>query len=293
MSVPIILVRLMGGLGNQMFQYAAVRALAVSINGEVALDLKTFNEDHKRNYALGAFNVSARIALENEIKRISEPRVFNRILNRIFTRKRILPPYQIYEEDLTAITPLRVPHPGDCYIVGDWQSEVYFQTIRDILLKEFVLKTPLSQPAQSYLNKINRGKSIALHVRRGDYIDNASNLAIYAQLDLSYYLKALEYIRSQSGNCRVFVFSDDIEWCKHNLDVIEGVTFIEHSGQSDFEELFLMSCCSHNIIANSSFSWWGGWLNKNPEKIVIAPKVWFNGSDECNERLIPAGWKRI
>ena len=169
---------------------------------------------------------------------------------------------------------------GNYYIKGWFQSEEYFKSIRPILLKEFVPRKKLRIPGKLRA-ALNDSESVSLHVRRGDYV--RLNLA----LDIGYYVKAMEYMEQIYENPIFVVFSDDLEWVKKNLP-IKGRFILanEDKNLKDYEELFLMSRCRSNIISNSTFSWWGAWLNQNRNKVVIAPKKWY----KAQRNIVPKEW---
>ena len=160
---------------------------------------------------------------------------------------------------------------GNKYLLGNWLSPRYFEDIRTVLLKEISLVSELSSEANFFLSKILSSNSVSIHVRHGDYVKYSNKFKL---LDLDYYTSAIEYIRSKINNPTFFIFTDDIDYVRNKLG-FSGDNFIYVSGNGipDYEDLVLMSKCSHNIIANSSFSFWAGWLNQNRDKVVIAPKI--------------------
>jgi len=183
---------------------------------------------------------------------------------------------------------------GASYFEGYWQSEKYFLEYREQLLQEFILKKELSNQSKAYRKKILSTASISLHIRRGDYVTNAHTNSVHGTCSMIYYRTSVEEIKSQIIDAHFFIFSDDLVWAKENLNSIENITFIDLAKDvPDHEEMILMSLCKHNIIANSSFSWWGAWLNQNNKKIVIAPKQWFTDTSINTNDLIPSSWTRL
>ena len=179
----------------------------------------------------------------------------------------------------------------DLYLDGYWQSEKYFVSYRDDLLKAFTLKADLHEQTLRYRKMIEESKAVSLHIRRGDYISNPHTNSVHGTCSLEYYKKAVNQITKRVKNPHFYIFSDDLAWTKENLSFIKVVTFVELDEKiPDHEEMYLMSWCQHNIIANSSFSWWGAWLNQNPHKTVIAPKKWFNDTTINTNDLIPEDW---
>ncbi|OGY99372.1 MAG: hypothetical protein A3B13_01085 [Candidatus Liptonbacteria bacterium RIFCSPLOWO2_01_FULL_45_15] len=205
---------------------------------------------------------------------------------------------------------------GNIILWGRWQCEKYFSDIAPDIRKEFCFKEKLSgSPSQissdetwegeavKIAQEIESTNSISIHVRRGDYVKFENMKKIAGETDVSYYTRAISYIAERVISPNFFVFSDDIPWCRENLwfdathhkKIPPAVTFLDEktAGSKNSYHLELMSLCKHNIIANSTFSWWGAWLNKNPQKIVIAPKRWYGGEDSDTIDIIPADWKKI
>ncbi len=290
----LLIVKLIGGLGNQMFQYAFARALANKQNTEFRLDISGYEKqlaiNTYREYELQCFNILEKIAepeLLNQYKN-SKTVLLRKILNKLklnfFSSSYILETAFTYDASIW--------QKKDAYFDGYWQSYKYFSDIREFLLREFTIKEPLDAFNQTLLESIKAENSVSIHIRRGDYVSNAKANITHGTCSLQYYLTAIEYLQKQFKEIKWFVFSDDIAWAKENLS-LENAQFINHNqGKQAYKDLYLMSNCAHNIIANSSFSWWGAWLNVNPEKIVIAPKAWFKVNKDTSD-LIPSEWKRM
>ena len=276
----------MGGLGNQMFQYAAGRRLAIKHKTILKLDL-TFlmrRKQHEnfthRNYALDAFGIQENFVgpLENKIHTVEKILKLINVVNE--------PPHHFHESILSA--------PDNSYLVGYWQSEKYFKDVEDIIRNEFTVKFQVDSINKEITEEINSCEAVSVHIRRGDYVSNPVTNEYHGLCPLDYYQKALSKITSCTNNPHFFIFSDDPEWAQKNLNIEYPIKFITHNGaEKSYDDLRLMSLCRHNIIANSSFSWWGAWLNKNPEKIVIAPRKWFKDSSINTNDLIPENWIRI
>jgi hypothetical protein len=180
------------------------------------------------------------------------------------------------------------------YLVGYWQTEKYFSCIESSLRKEIRLKEPISGQNAHMAEQIRDVNSISLHVRRGDYVSNPRYRRKFGVCSLSYYQLAIEMIARKSSNPHLFVFSDDIEWARENLETSYLITYVDHNSKRDaHQDLHLMSLCKHHITANSTFSWWGAWLCENPDKIVVTPERWFKQSDQKMHDLIPEGWHTI
>jgi hypothetical protein len=286
----MIIVKLIGGLGNQFFQYAAGRRLALKNNTILKLDLTNYeNVDPKyRHYGLSPFNINENIATREEIDSLKKNG-----LAKIFEKfkpdhKQTEIKYHGYDFDTNIL------NLGDNIILnGYWQSEKYFKDIKDVLHKELVLKNGFGEVADSYSKKIVNTNSVSLHIRRGDYLSNKFS-GIYPVLPLDYYRQALNIIKDKLKNPQIFIFTDDVEWVKNNMVIPDSVEYVSgHDSISDYEEIILMSQCRHNIIANSSFSWWGAWLNIDPEKTVIAPRRWLNVKNYNINDLVPETWTKI
>lgn len=294
----MIIVKLIGGLGNQMFQYAAGRYLAYLHQTELLMDTGYLEKDPaeaytKRHLELGVFSIDLRIADKKDIERfnIEGSNKYSRTLQRklpiLFTNLYVAESGTTYHKEFLS-------YPANTYLDGFWQSERYFKPIESVLVSDFVLKDPLNKENKEWLKKIENAESVSMHIRRGDYISNAGSQAHHGSLDMDYYKKALERIKEKHKTIEVFVFSDDLEWCKANLNISETLHFVDANQQQNRHlDLFLMSHCKHNIIANSSFSWWAAWLNRNEHKTVIAPLKWFNDPSIKTYDLIPEEWMRL
>lgn len=284
----MIIVRIWEGLGNQMFQYAYARALKEK-GRDVRIDLDKAYDDVFRKYRNSASRENSvqnfRLSLfPLNMKRYRKYNYINRdtcVREAIYwLQANSLWKYKFYEEREPGYSESMEEIEGNYYIKGWFQSEEYFKSIRPILLKEFVPRKKLRIPGKLRA-ALNDSESVSLHVRRGDYV--RLNLA----LDIGYYVKAMEHMEQIYENPIFVVFSDDLEWVKKNLP-IKGRFILanEDKNLKDYEELFLMSRCRSNIISNSTFSWWGAWLNQNRNKVVIAPKKWY----KAQRNIVPKEW---
>jgi len=295
----MIITKLQGGLGNQMFQYAIGKTLSEKNKTELKLDLSFYNKQPKnttlREYSLGCFNVKKNIATDKEIKKLKKYEWKNSrrhfLYNLIFADRLIYieEKWFDFEENYLKIK-------NNAYLDGYWQSEKYFsaqggKNIEKIIQKKFTLKKDLNNIAKGTSEKIINSNSVSIHIRRGDYANNPDTKSYHGLCPIGYYEKAIKKITNKIKNPTFYIFSDDIEWVKKNLKTNFPMIFVE--GNKDYEDLILMSYCKHNIIANSSFSWWGAWLNKNPNKIVIAPKKWFVNETKNTNNLIPKPWIQL
>lgn len=289
----MITVILSGGLGNQMFEYAAARALSLCLNSQLHIDTYILTKKTKatiRNYELAIFNIHTPIS--NSIINKIAIKIFGVIRSRK-TGYSFLNKLGIFRDEKAQYYDIRFKSlPEKTTLFGYFQNENYFRDISEQLRIDFTFRIPLEGRNSEIRNAIEQKTSVSIHIRRGDYANSNSNLPI---LDISYYKKAIEYItyQSQVKNPHFYIFSDGIEWVKQNLDLSNfNHEFIDWNENEDsYIDMQLMSICKHNIIANSSFSWWGAWLNNNPKKIVIAPQQWYKeNTSKHPEGFIPDGW---
>lgn len=292
----MIIVKLIGGLGNQMFQYAAGRYLAYKCKTELKLNIRGFKNYTLRNYDLNHFNIIENFATSLDLCRISPPsgrpvvKIFKHIIRDISQMQSI---EYIKEKDYSFQQNF-LKLPDNVYLDGYWQSEKYFLYIEDIIRQEFSIVNPLTSISQDIADQIKDCESISIHVRRGDYVSNTNTNNVHGTCGVDYYSNAIDLIHKRVENPCFFIFSDDPEWACSNIKPDAPTTYVRHNDYSkDYEDIFLMSMCKHNIIANSSFSWWGAWLNRNPDKIVIAPKKWFNSKDMNTHDLLPKKWQKL
>ena len=285
----------MGGIGNQMFQYALGRRLAIKHNTNLKLDLSWYANQTKRDYLLDHFQVNAQIASPREVETIT--RSTRRDLFSIFSRRyqRLLPYHHrhVILEKKSGFDPHILKASSNSYLFGYWQSEEYFKPIEHTIRKEFRLLEDLHPLNQSYLDKILSSRAVSIHIRRGDYLDSEIS-QVYHHCGMEYYQKAMDLIQHDCPNSLFFVFSDDLEWVQQNLAFGEDICFVDNNQLCrDWETVYLMSQCKHNIIANSSFSWWGAWLNRDPKKIVVAPQKWFTSPNNSRAQMVPQKWIQI
>lgn len=290
----MIVVKLMGGLGNQMFQYAAGRCLSHLHKTELKLDLSFLNADPKNEYTkrkleLDFFNVKIEEASKEEINEFKIG-TSGAIRNTLQQKLPILFSTIVANENKRGFMKEFYSYPKNLYLNGFWQSEKYFEPVKEILLKEFTLKENLSSENQKLAQEIQNCNSVSLHIRRGDYVSNKVTNEFHGLCSLEYYMNAISKIKEKHGEIKVFVFSDDINWAKENIKETNTVFISRNPSHID---MHLMSLCKHNIIANSSFSWWGTWLNKNAGKIVIAPKNWFAKQELNSPDIYPDNWIKL
>lgn len=261
----MIVVQLLGGLGNQMFQYACGRALALRTGKKLYLDLRHYAVDSQRFYELDKLNIQATgiIRSMDEMQQIGLSLGIERL--------------SIWKERHFNFDPAVIAlHDNVILAEGYWQSEKYFQDFSENICDE--LSPSLEQLSSESLRmgiRMRKYPAVAVHVRRGDYIQKSTSHGI---LSMDYYRRAISYIGQRVADARFYIFSDDADWCKQQFATLPNSQVVDHTcGKGSQEDLWLMSQCNHNIIANSTYSWWGAWLNTNPNKIVVTPERWFAG----------------
>ena len=279
----MIITKISGGLGNQMFQYATGRAVALNNKTELKLNLSSYPDlKYGRHYSLNVFKVNAVIASQEEIKKLRPPENFIAKKSPKITRLLSMCKSTYINEVVGGgVIPTGKK---ELYLDGYWQNEKYFRDYRTQICKDFTLKTGLSQRAIKLLVNIRKTNSISLHIRRGDYVKRGVGTC-----STQYYQRAIDLIIKRISKPIFYIFSesDGINWAKSKLKFANVPFYVNGK---DYEDLTLMSNCKHNIVANSSFSWWGAWLNENPKKIIVAPDPWFNHRKTDN---IPHDWFKV
>jgi hypothetical protein len=256
------------------------------------LDISRFTNYRLRRYELDRYPIEAAIATEKELLTIAGDTGNGRrslpkdtLAARYWTQYR--EPHFHFDPAVHDVIP-------PVHLIGYWQSERYFQHISDIIRREL---TPIESPDsknERALEKILGSTSVAVHVRRGDYVDNPVTAAYHGVPSVKYYTSAMDYIASRVSNAIFYVFSDDLHWASQNLGQLAPVELMTADGPDcGFRDIQLMSACKHHILANSSFSWWGAWLNTSSNKIVIAPTPWFLNNALDTRDLLPRGWIRM
>lgn len=291
----MIITRLIGGLGNQMFQYAAGRRLAFHHNTELKLDITRFNEIKnitQRQYYLSHMQIEGTLATEDDLDRVPKSTYFTKklylIINRAIKRA---PPVFVEKESNFKFNPNFFSLPDNVYLEGYWQSEKYFKTIENEIRSDFILKEKPDLHNALVADEIEKSNAVSIHIRRGDYIANPITFEYHGVCPLEYYYAAINFIAKKISDTHFYIFSDDPKWVQQNLKINFPHTYVTHNQNSkDYMDLWLMSLCKHHVIANSSFSWWGAWLSNNKDKIVIAPKKWFNQPYIDIKDLIPDSW---
>lgn len=292
----MIIVQLMGGLGNQLFQYAIARRLAFETGQPFKLDLTGYDTDHLRAYSLAPFNVRHDVATLEEIGRVKpltpdpagrlSPARFLRTLKYSRTWIRERTPY-VYDRRV-----LRAR--GDVYLEGYWANEKYFKNIETVIREEFTVTAEPTGDDLAAARAIQRVAAVGLHVRRGDYAQDSVTRSFHGLASVDYYREAVARLTATVRDPHFFVFSDDADWVRQHLRLDYPTTYVTHNtADRGHEDLRLMALCRHHIIANSSFSWWGAWLGRHPEQLVFAPAKWLNRPEIDTSDATPAHWIKV
>lgn len=292
----MIILRLMGGLGNQMFQYAYGRAVAHRIGVELALDISDSTLTIHQGFELNrVFGIQAKIAMESDIRNVLGWQ-HSEIIRKVIRKSGLAFIFKCWiDEPHFHFSPEMLLVPDNTYLRGYWQSEKYFEDTVDLIRRDLTFRTPVSGLNVIISNQIQDDSysAISLHVRRGDYVNNSAVSQVHGACPAAYYYAAMQYLAERVKNPFFYVFSDDKDWISDHFEASYPHMFVTHNrGESSYEDMRLMSLCRHHIIANSSFSWWGAWLNSDPEKIVVAPRNWF-ADESCGHDLFPRNWTAL
>ena len=263
----MIVIKLIGGLGNQCFQYAVGRHLAEIQHAELKIDISEFKTYKWHAHSLYHYNIIENYATSKDLAGL----------------KHVKEKHLHFDREILSL-------PDGIYLNGYWGSEKYFTNISEIIRHELTVKAPLSGKNKEIAEMIMSCNSVSVHVRR--YLPN---MGITEFCGLDYYLRSVKQITRTIIKPHFFIFSDDKEWTYANFKLPCPVTFVDYNGPSkDYEDMRLISLCKHNINANSTFSWWGAWLNKNTDKMVFAPKKWFTEKARNSAKdVIPDSWIKV
>ncbi|MFV8325991.1 alpha-1,2-fucosyltransferase [Flavobacterium sp. ZS1P14] len=293
----MIIIKLKGGLGNQMFQYAFASILAKKNNAIIKIEKSFFDLTEKteghtpRNFELGIFDNSYNEAMVTDILFFNQLSIINKLKRDFgFNFPKIYNEFSFdfHKTGLLIKTPV--------YIKGYFQSYKYFVGHEDFINKIFAFPIDtLDKVNKKILSGIKGTTTISIHIRRGDYVNDKVTQQFHGNCSLGYYFNAISLLTSRNKDFTLVFFSDDSDWVKEQFETLPySKIVVDHNiGENSWKDMLLMSSCSHNIIANSSFSWWAAWLNENPEKIVIAPEKWFAEAEKSTKDLIPSEWIRL
>jgi hypothetical protein len=295
----MIITRLAGGMGNQMFEYALGRALSLKYGVPLLLDVEWLLDRTPRparqhfvfrDYDLHIFNIEARLARRDEIP-FRHRLHFRGTLKLALDRYRRRIGFPGLEKSFTAFDPSVLELGPDAYLEGYWQSPKYFAGYEDVIRKDFTLVNGLSERGAALQREIASTGAVCVNVRRGDFVVNP----FHGLMGTEYFDQGIEHLRRATDAEKIYVFSDDVQWCEENLRFPLPTTFVghEYKGEKFGEYLALMTACRHFVIPNSSFGFWAAWLSPHEEKTVIAPKQWFSDPSIDTRDLIPESWARM
>ncbi len=290
----MIVTKLVGGLGNQMFQYAAGLSLSLKNDTQVKIDNSWFATNNSitspRKYELDCFTLKPVFITPEQY--MTDSNLHTNLGAKLKNLVHKPTTFSNFKEEGLRYANSFEKLPDNTVLDGYWQSELYFAEHRAAILEAFGFKkAPVGNNA-TLAKKIKDSTAVSLHVRRGDYASHAQTNSVHGLMGLGYYKAAIDYITGQIENVHFFVFSDEPEWCMENLPIEHAHTYVSGNTEGCYD-MQLMTMCDHHIIANSSFSWWGAWLNPKESKRVIAPKQWFNDSSMDSSDIVPINWTRI
>ena len=298
----MIYIRLQGGLGNQMFEYAFARALSLRFNDQICFDKSGLTNLTHNVYSLDHFNITDTGFVDNynpQTKKKVGYKIMSHFTWRAYNKGGLKKKYKVERklQFLFNIFGIYYCTDGyvkthrslskDKYLEGYFQSTEYFKEYDEVIKKELIVKDRVLQKNKKLLEEIEKGESVCVHIRRGDYTIVTNHLVC----TIDYYKKAVKLMKKKIKNYKFYIFSDDINWVKENIDFGCDVTYVE-GNNPNYEELRLMYTCKHFIISNSSFSWWAQHLSSNDNKVVIAPSKWFNDKNQVCD-IYEDNWIRI
>lgn len=291
----MIISRIQGGLGNQMFQYSIGKILEQKFGNVLYLDIEYFNDQIKkrgftpRKFELNIFNNDINYANQEMINSFLNQSLINKT-KRLFN----LPNKKIHIEEKFKFDNTLFSNFPPIYISGYFQSEKYFIDKKSYIKNIFSFPKVAIEENSTLLNEIYNTNSVSVHFRRGDYVTDEITNQFHGTCQLEYYFRAFELMSRKLGSPKFYIFSDDIDWVKKSICHWDyNIFFVQNISDKNWNDMFVMSQCKHNIIANSSYSWWSAWLNDNKDKIVIAPKIWFNHQDYIIDDIVPQTWIKL
>lgn len=291
-----IVIKCCGGLGNQMFQYAFGRALALDLGLDLKLDISDFGT-HSRPFSLDIYSLAKNTPFGRNLSTSTRFKVkMTRKLRRwgVWGMDKNMPEVLVepFPPALIPLDNVLSKKAKSLFVDGYWQSESYFFRYSEIIKSDFRL---MEESAAFLIWKkrilIESCGSVSVHIRRGDYVTDSSANRVHGVLPVEYYLRSKEILDAISHDLVFYVFTDDPVWVRDNLCLGDKTVYVSGEDLKDYEELALMSCCDHHVVANSSFSWWGAWLGQESSTVTIAPGQWFRKMDSSN--IIPGNWTKI
>ncbi len=274
----MIIVQMSGGLGNQMFQYALYRQL-LAMGREVKIDDETcYRDAGTRAKQLSVFGITYEKATREELIALTDAKMdlLSRIRRKLTGRRTRSYRERQFNFD-AAVFQLE-----EAYLEGCWQSEKYFPMVREELRQKFTMQMPVNEGTRRFLEQIEQTEAISVHIRRGDYLQEAQQATYGGICTDSYYERAIDLMQERHPQAAFYLFSNDAGWVKEHMTGDQFIIVDCNEESTGYLDMLLMSRCRHHIIANSSFSWWGAWLGQNPDREIIAPAKWLNGRD-CSD----------
>ena len=283
-------INVIGGLGNQLFQYATAYSYGKKNNKGIVVDVGQFVNYDVHPLRLDKLSITDRFEKKEKSK-------IEKLKDKVLSKYNILANMSgyyfenglRYDDNFFKKNKIR-------NLTGYFQTEKYFTTYHNELCELFIPSEPLSTYQNSVKEMIEKSKSLSLHIRRGDYLSNTEALKTHGICNIDYFNRAVNYLiktEEVDNKTKFFIFSDDINWCRENISFTNEMIFVVGDNQAPEKDMYLMSLCDNNIISNSTFSWWGAWLNKNKDKVVIAPKVWFVSDKLDYFDIIPDLWIKL
>lgn len=279
------------GMGNQLFRYAAGRSLALHHNTSFKLDTS-----EAPKLSLSYFEAPITIATKQEVNNYlgffgkmskRHRRIACKVIHLFLPASKL----RYYNQPNFEYDKNFLKGGNNSYLKGWWQSEKFFQPYADQIRKDLVVKKEYIKNVEDIANQMARENSVSLHIRRGDYLSPHFNYLV--NLTLDHYYKAIDLIAQKNKDVRLYLFSDDPQWLKENFSTNFPFEIVSGNfAKTDIEDFYLISQCKHNVIANSTFSWWAAWLNANPDKIVIAPAKWLHTNTDTSD-IVPDSWIKI
>ncbi len=290
----MVISRITSGIGNQLFQYAIGRQLAHRLNTSLYFDLsyyhQTYDTDTPRQFRLDQFQIDYRLLDTSPWRTVSR-------MTKLLPGRSLPPLCRFLQESGFHMQPEILTQRAALLVLdGFWQSEQYFAEVALLIRQELTFTHQPGPAFATYKIQIEQANApISVHIRRGDYVSHVEFSQSFGFVGLDYYKRAIAQLTAQFPNRTLFVFSDDLAWVEANLPLPQPATLVHNTGpNADLDDLRLMSLCHHHIIANSSFSWWGAWLNSASEKVVIAPANWFRHKPGWDTRdLISTTWLQV
>lgn len=282
----------MGGLGNQMFQYAAGRSLSLQNNIPFKIDFDCPYKHVNYSYNLNVFLQQAEQADFLELWKSKPKTKFAKRLfmlaGKNYNCKLVREKKEFtFNSDFFSI-------PDESYVSGFFQTEKYFSEFEEVIRKDFTFNIDPSVANQKFMSEIISENAVSLHIRRGDYVKIKETNNFHGVCSIAYYESAIQLIADKISDPVFYIFSDDMQWVKENFNLSQPHVYVDiNNASTNYEDMRLMSICKHHIIANSSFSWWGAWLNPSKNKTVIAPKQWMKDPQIQTSDLIPDNWIRL